>query len=382
MKKKIVSVLMIGTLVMSMAACGAAAEPAASLGESNETAASDVSVAESTSEVVEIANPWADSTEEEANSVAPNLFRAPEGATNLKWSIANKDADGTDGNWPMVQLTFDLDGNSFTAREQVSGDNFEDISGMYYDWTVQDDVTLANWGGGNMTGKAYRYVGEDKYVDVINWYDVEIGISYSLSTEAKDLDGFDIQAIAEAMYDESKQYGSDIPDDEGPVFLDITGCNTFTDIVNKLDKGWAYANANIGGTDVLLVSDYNYDYDGNGKFTTIDSRVYCYDKDGIPVYLGYVSAGGTAYPLTIADGELYVCGNHFAMKYTIVDNALIIDENAWEDFDTSGNATYYYWSATKTVETDENGQVPDDTVIKKIFEEYMNGEMVYYSVVG
>ncbi|WP_292213581.1 hypothetical protein [Butyrivibrio sp.] len=39
---------------------------------------------------------------------------------------------------------------------------------------------------------------------MITWYDVEIGISYSLSTQDKDLDGFDIQAVAEQMYDEIK----------------------------------------------------------------------------------------------------------------------------------------------------------------------------------
>ena len=42
--------------------------------------------------------------------------------------------------------------------------------------------------------------------DLCTWYDIEIGISYSLSTTAKDLDGFDIQGIVEAMYPGDEAY--------------------------------------------------------------------------------------------------------------------------------------------------------------------------------
>ncbi len=44
---------------------------------------------------------------------------------------------------------------------------------MYYDWTVIDEGTLANWGGGNMPCRAYRYIGDDEYVDVVLWFDIE-----------------------------------------------------------------------------------------------------------------------------------------------------------------------------------------------------------------
>ena len=62
----------------------------------------------------------------------------------------------------LVQLSFDLNGDSFTARAQVTGDRTADISGMYYEWTQQDDVTLANWADGQMKGKYYRYIGKDE----------------------------------------------------------------------------------------------------------------------------------------------------------------------------------------------------------------------------
>ena len=45
---------------------------------------------------------------------------------------------------------------------------------------------------------------------------------------------------------------------------DITGCDTFTQIVDKLPAGYGYANVTFGGTDALLVTDYTYDnLDGN-----------------------------------------------------------------------------------------------------------------------
>ena len=105
----------------------------------------------------------------------------------------------------MVQLDFRMEGVAFTARAQYGVGENEDISGMYYDWDVQDDVTLANWGEGHMQGKTYRSLGDGWTVDLCTWYDIEIGIAYSLSAEAADLDGFDIQAIAEQMYDPNNE---------------------------------------------------------------------------------------------------------------------------------------------------------------------------------
>ena len=67
-----------------------------------------------------------------------------------------------------------------------------------------------------MEGKMYRAINDSGYIDLITWYDVEIGIKYSLSVAAKDLDGFDIQAVAEQMYsDENEPYGNvpDVPEE-------------------------------------------------------------------------------------------------------------------------------------------------------------------------
>jgi len=384
MKKRFITSIMAISMAISMAACGsgAAEAPTTETSEAVENV-TEAASSESTKEI-EIANPWRECTEDEAYAVAPNLFSAPEGATNIVWRMMETEAKENEYTWPLVELTFDLDGNSFVAREQlIASDEPTDISGLYYNWTVEDDITLANWGGGNMTGKAYRYIGDDKYVDLITWFDIETGADYSLTVEAADLDGFDLQAVAEAMYDESKQIGANMPDDEY-VPTDITGCDTFTQIVDKLEKGSGYANATINGVDVLLVTKYTFNNspDGGVFNAAIDSEVYRYNEAGVPEYLGLVEAGGTAYPLAIYDGKLYAGSNHWIKKYTIASGSILcIDEEAYVEYDGNGNGTYYHHSDLRELDGDENAVVPDDSAMKAMYADLEKAEVIEYSVV-
>ena len=157
-------------------------------------------------EPVGIANPWVDITEDEAKQLCMRLFKAPDGAKVHLWQKCEALGDPEKNIGPLVQLDFEFDGMDFTARAQEGASEDADISGMFVEWSEgPDDVTLANWGEGNMAGKTYRAVGDTGYIDLITWYDVEIGIKYSLSVEAADLDGFDIQSVAEQMYDPASE---------------------------------------------------------------------------------------------------------------------------------------------------------------------------------
>ena len=148
-----------------------------------------------------IANPWVEITEEEADKICPRMFKAPEGATELVWMKCESLGDPDKGTGPLIQLKFKLDGNEFTARAQYGVAEDDDISGIYATWDAgPDDCTLANWGEGHMSGKSYGLVDDEGYTHLITWYDIEIGIKYSLSVTAVDLDGFDIQGVAEQMY--------------------------------------------------------------------------------------------------------------------------------------------------------------------------------------
>lgn len=142
-------------------------------------------------EPAQIGNPWRDVTQEEAKALCPALFTVPEGAGNVNWSVME-----TEGSNPLVQLVFDLDGLRFTARAQETGANKSFSHGMYYEWTVEEPFTFS---GTNISGSCYRYLSEEETADLMTWYDAESGVSYSLFTTAKSLDGFDLQAIAERI---------------------------------------------------------------------------------------------------------------------------------------------------------------------------------------
>ncbi len=139
-----------------------------------------------------------------------------------------------------------------------------------------------------------------------------------------------------AAFDVSEVYNAP----EQTPAVDISGCDTFTQIVDKLDKGKGYANVTIGDSDALLVSGGTYEWEP-GVYAAIDAEIFIY-KDGTPAYLATVSAGGTAYPLAVKDGNLYVGGNHFMSKYLIDNGFLVETEEAYVKYDTDGNDTYYY----------------------------------------
>ena len=394
MKKRSLALVLVGILSLSMIACGKNTDDNSQTTE-NETESS--SAAEATSEqVVGLANPWRDCTEEEANKYMINGFSAPEGAVNEKWSLMEA-KNPTDLPGTMVQLTFDMDNVSFVARQQqVSGEEAVDISGMYYDWTVEDEGILANWADGNMPCKFYRFVGVDEYVDVALWFDIETGVTYSLSAQAPDLDGFDIQAIAEQIYDPAKQESALIPDDdaedseykieslksyaeETAPTIDVSGCDTFTQVVDKkLSAGMGYANSAIQGTDLLLVSSGTFD-DLEGNRNAIDATVFEY-KDGVVYEIGKMCSGGTAYPITESDGYIYCASNHWVCKYAIADDKLMIMEKASVSYDAEGNGTYCY-------ESEDGGDysymdsAEAENIFDQLLKDMMNGDVIEFTVV-
>ena len=86
--------------------------------------------------------------------------------------------------------------SGFTARIKPSAE-FEDISGMYYDWTATDDT----WKVGYCDAKAMSYISEtEDDAMVVLWYDVVPGLMYSISATSGDLDGLDLSVYAEQVY--------------------------------------------------------------------------------------------------------------------------------------------------------------------------------------
>ena len=202
--KKFQKVMIITAAALLLAGCGAGKvieKPAEIQYEEQETVEKEEISEENEGPKEEVANPWRDCTEDEALDSCPRLFKAPDGAEDITWKMMEKTGEDKG---PLVELDFSLDGMDFCARAMYGADENEDIHGLYYEWDAEDDATLSGWGEGNMQAKCYRAIEDDGYVDLITWYDIEIGIAYSLSVAAPDLDGFDIQAVAEQMFASSR----------------------------------------------------------------------------------------------------------------------------------------------------------------------------------
>ena len=140
-----------------------------------------------------IANPWQETTPEELDQVYGYRFVVPDDADDVVYRV--------DDELQMAEMRFSLDGALMIAR--VAPCDFEDISGMFYDWEYEESAK------GEFTRRWFQeklmkvHDGEDT-VEVFLWFDIVPGLTYSLSTKAPDLDGFDIIAIAEAVWHQAQ----------------------------------------------------------------------------------------------------------------------------------------------------------------------------------
>ena len=141
----------------------------------------------------QIANPWTESDREGVQQATGFDIAVPDEATDASYSYS---VDG------MAQLRYVYKGSDWTYRIQKT-DKLTDISGMYYDWVVQEPGKV-----GDMDAEYFAYsdaTEDTEFIDdvfavhVVNWYDTGEGATHSLSAAGKTLDGMDIQAIAEGM---------------------------------------------------------------------------------------------------------------------------------------------------------------------------------------
>ena len=185
-------------------------------------------------------------------------------------------------------------------------------------------------------------------------------------------DGAD--AYAPKTFDPTTVYVE--PENENPT--DITGCDTFTQVVDKLPDGKGYTNTALGDVDLLVVADQMYEWEP-GMVASIGAEFFEY-KGGAPVYLGYVGCGGTAYPLQVKDGYLYNGGNHYLRKYTVKDDALVIAEEVYVTYDADGRELYYYRTADKAFAdfTAEEAAAKFDA----LFAELDGTEVLYFDKIG
>ncbi|WP_026495711.1 hypothetical protein [Butyrivibrio sp. WCD3002] len=387
MKRNIVKLITVLTIsAAGVMGCGnAVSEPATQ--ETTETAATEISdeevaqadTAEDTS--VGMANPWVEITEEEANGTCDRLFKAPDGAQDVTWTKCDALANSDKGTGPLLQLSFSLDGLNFTARAQQGAAEDADISGNYVEWIVgPDEVTMANWGGGNMIGKTYRSVDDTGYVDMITWYDMEIGIAYSLSVAAADLDGFDIQAIAEQMYNGENEPFTNMPNDFLEEQSGKTTFDSYDDVITELTEGQGYAYVKLVGSDeeLLAVTDLVFEYDHSAYQASIYGK-----QDGAVTYLGQVTGNGSACPLRLEDGIIYAGTNHTYETYFISEeyNSVMMKDMISDGIGNGANEFSGFTRETNTFEATTEYTGGQDE-FDKLMAERENKPIIEFTPIG
>ena len=162
----------------------------------------------------------------------------------------------------------------------------------------------------------------------------------NINTDGRKNQSADVKdAAVEEPEEASDEFLASVADENAPS-IDISGCDTFTRIVDKnLSPGMGYANEKIGDSDALLVSSMTYD-NLDGNIAAIDATLFIY-KDEAPFEVGKVCCGGTAYPLAVKNGMLYTASNHWVCKYTIKDDKLVMVDKASVVYDSEGNGTYF-----------------------------------------
>ncbi|MBO4863117.1 MAG: hypothetical protein J5517_02010 [Eubacterium sp.] len=151
-------------------------------------------------------NPWVDINEEEAKKGMTHPFKVPDGATDVIWQTYNGN-DPSESEVIYNQLLFTMNGTDYCARAYEGINEDADISGMYYEWTATEDDKLSKWGKDGCDCKVSSYVKDDNDSNdrdamLVEWYDSENSIKYSLSATGNDLNGLDIAVVADMLYEE------------------------------------------------------------------------------------------------------------------------------------------------------------------------------------
>lgn len=324
--------------------------------------------------VVNMGNPWVDCDKEEILSTLGFDMAAPEGAKNISYQM--NEGEGL----AQMLFTYGEVENEYTYRMKSAAE-FEDISGLYYEWVVEDEIKV-----GWCEGVCKRAITDSEMVDSCLWYDAAPGIMYSLSTSAEDLDGFDIMATVEQLYVPTQEdYEGFIPSNFLEEKLEKDSFSSFDEIISELDKDNAYAIVKVFGLDEDVLIITNATYDNGGIMASIDGSVYRNDNGSVTC-IGNVFSSGTAYPISIdKDGMIYSGGNHEVNVSCISQetNAIMNMIYAYETFDEDQNVTYggFVRSTNNVYEDGEEIDENDSSVLQELYKKYGETTPINYTVI-
>lgn len=152
-----------------------------------------------TPEDISMANPMQELTDEEEIDELSYGLILPKGAEKAETYLISE---------YLLERRFVVDGVDYTMRV-AKGDAFEDISGLYYEWNSQMDVSYPTEESVHMV-----YSGDGEYVDVINWYDKELSVNYSVSAISdKPINGLSICIDQMIPISVKRRQPSDFPEE-------------------------------------------------------------------------------------------------------------------------------------------------------------------------
>lgn len=305
----------------------AAAETSESSDEKKEEAAATESEGSEEAGNTQLANPWKDNVSaDDVYNLVNAYFIVPSGATNESYRIMESEK--------LAEMDFERDGLKFTARMKPAS-AFEDISGLFYEWTVDEpDDILGD------ESRARRFISDEETVDSLLWYDKAAGTMFSLYTSDKDLDGFDITAIAVEMYQpETEEF---MP---GSFVEEAAGKNDFTsydEVLSYLKAGNGYAYFELEGYDGKLLAVAEKIFDDKDGHKVASEATFYGDFNGTVKFVGNAFSGGEAYPLKCDKTAVYDAReNGYESEFMGPDgDALIVKDYISEDTDEQGNVTY------------------------------------------
>lgn len=153
----------------------------------------------------------------------------------------------------------------------------------------------------------------------------------------------------------------------------VADLEKYDSIISTLTTDQYYAFADAGdGYDVLLVADGVFD-NGDGNMAAIDATVYGIDN-GEPCYAGSVWSDGTAYPIAVYENMLMFGGNHKMAMANVIEAAVIIQKEAYEEFDEQGNATYFLNEG----DIDNIKELDDNSVLTEMFDTYSQATVLNF----
>ena len=137
---------------------------------------------------VSLGIPWENLTADQLKALTGLPLNLPEGAEQAAYRWYRSDS--------IAEMEFTWKGGSycFRAKNQIPDENgLQDISGLYFDWKNQEDITLAGHPGTICVAQS----GTGNWVECCYWYNLDSQTLYTFSVIAPDVNGLDLTVIAE-----------------------------------------------------------------------------------------------------------------------------------------------------------------------------------------